>query len=58
MKENSENIPVGSLRVKPGKAIKLKDFDTEYSGNLTKEQGIALLDLSRTSCMRTTTTVC
>lgn len=47
MKEHSETISTGGLRVKPDKAIRLKDFDTEYTGDLTKEQGIALLEASR-----------
>lgn len=47
MKENEEIISVESLRVKPGKEIRLKDFNTGYTGNITKERGIELLDASR-----------
>jgi PPK2 family polyphosphate:nucleotide phosphotransferase len=47
MKDTGENISTGGLRVKPDKAIRLKDFDTEYTGSLTKELGIALLEASR-----------
>ena len=47
MKENDAIISMESLRVKPGKEIRLKDFNTGYTGDLTKERGIELLDASR-----------
>jgi PPK2 family polyphosphate:nucleotide phosphotransferase len=47
MKENEEIVSVESLRVKTGKKIRLEDFDTGYTGGLTKERGIELLDESR-----------
>ncbi|MBT1710989.1 polyphosphate kinase 2 family protein [Fulvivirgaceae bacterium PWU5] len=47
MKEREEIVSTEGLRVKQGKETRLKDFDTGYTGDLTKERGIELLDASR-----------
>jgi len=48
MKSIKNLIPLNDLSIKSGKNIKLKDFDTEYSGTvLNKEDAAKMLEVSR-----------